>query len=159
MKGNCQMCHLSTTSMCLFNSSRHGDSTTAVGTLFQGLTCFPCRNCSSWPTLTFPGTPWGHFLSSCQLRFGRTVWPHSLQPPFQGAVESEKVSSQSPFLQVKQLQFPQKGCALDPLPASLPFSGYVLASPPPSLSERSKTEPSIQSVSSSVLSTRGWSQP
>lgn len=49
---------------------------------------------------------------------------------FKMIAESDKVSPEPPFLQVKQLQLPQlllcKTCTPDPSPALLPFFGYSL---------------------------------
>ncbi|KAK4827573.1 hypothetical protein QYF61_019197 [Mycteria americana] len=70
---------LSTSSARLLNTSRDGDSTTSLGSLFQ-------------------------YLTTLLVKRDR---PHLSTTSFQAAVESDEVSPQPPFLQAEQPQVPQ----------------------------------------------------
>ena len=99
---------LSATSTHLLNTSRDGDSTTSLGSLFQCLTTlsgeeiFP--NTQSKPPLVQLEAISSRPIA-CYL--GRETDPHLATTSFQVVVESNKVSPEPPFLQVKPPQFPQ----------------------------------------------------
>ncbi|KAK4821752.1 hypothetical protein QYF61_000813 [Mycteria americana] len=81
------------------NSSRDGDSTTSLGSLFQ---CF--TTLSSKPLLMQLEA-----ISSCPIAsyLGEETNTHLATTSFQVVVESKKVLPESPFLQTKQPQLPQ----------------------------------------------------
>ncbi|KAK4825008.1 hypothetical protein QYF61_022954 [Mycteria americana] len=90
---------LSTSSKRPLNTSRDGDSTTSLGSLFQCLITL-----SSKPPLAQLEA-----ISSCPITcyLGEETDPHLSTTSFQAVVESDKVSPQPPFLQAKQSQLPQ----------------------------------------------------
>ncbi|KAK4829728.1 hypothetical protein QYF61_006189 [Mycteria americana] len=90
---------LSTSSKRPLNTSRDGDSTTSLGSLFQCLITL-----SSKPPLAQLEA-----ISSCPITcyLGEETDPHLSTTSFQVVVESDEVSPQPPFLQAKQSQLPQ----------------------------------------------------
>ncbi|KAK4823572.1 hypothetical protein QYF61_003576 [Mycteria americana] len=96
----------SATATCFLNSSRDGDSTTSLGSLFQ---CFPCSE-EIFPNIQ-PEPPLVQLeaISSCPIAsyLGEETNTHLSTTSFQVVTESNKVSPQPPFLQTKQSQFPQ----------------------------------------------------
>ncbi|KAK4826991.1 hypothetical protein QYF61_013091 [Mycteria americana] len=90
---------LSTSSNRPLNTSRDGDSTTSLGSLFQCLITL-----SSKPPLAQLEA-----ISSCSITcyLGEETDPHLSTASFQVVVESDEVSPQPPFLQAKQSQLPQ----------------------------------------------------
>ncbi|KAK4811306.1 hypothetical protein QYF61_023358 [Mycteria americana] len=98
----------SATSTRLLNTSRDGDSTTSLGSLFQCLTTLSVKkffpNIHSKPLLTQLEAISSHPIASY---LGEETDPHLTTTSFQVVVESNKVSPQPPFLQAKQSQFPQ----------------------------------------------------
>ncbi|KAK4829101.1 hypothetical protein QYF61_002052 [Mycteria americana] len=90
---------LSTSSKRPLNTSRDGDSTTSLGSLFQCLITL-----SSKPPLAQLEA-----ISSCPITcyLGEETNPHLSTTSFQVVVESDEVSPQPPFLQAKQSQLPQ----------------------------------------------------
>ncbi|KAK4831073.1 hypothetical protein QYF61_015271 [Mycteria americana] len=99
---------LSTSSKRLLNTSRDGDSTTSLGSLFQCLITlfsevkFP--NIQSKPPLAQLEAISSRPIT-CYL--GAETDPHLATTSFQAVVESHKVSPEPPFLQAKQSQLPQ----------------------------------------------------
>ncbi|KAK4825624.1 LOW QUALITY PROTEIN: hypothetical protein QYF61_001304 [Mycteria americana] len=90
---------LSTTSTCLLNTSRDGDSTTSLGSLFQCLTTL----LSKPPLVQLEAI--SSYPMACSL--GDETDPHLATTSFQAVVESEKVSPQPLLLQAQQPHFPQ----------------------------------------------------
>ncbi|KAK4828298.1 hypothetical protein QYF61_024963, partial [Mycteria americana] len=90
---------LSTSSKRPLNTSRDGDSTTSLGSLFQCLITL-----SSKPPLAQLEA-----ISSCPITcyLGEETDPHLSTTSFQVVEESDEVSPQPPFLQAKQSQLPQ----------------------------------------------------
>ena len=92
----------------LLKTSRDGDSTTSLGSLFQCLTTlfgeesFP--NVQSKAPLAQLEAISSHSVT-CYL--GEETDPHLATTSFQVVAESDQVSPQPPFLQAKQPQFPQ----------------------------------------------------
>ncbi|KAK4833077.1 hypothetical protein QYF61_027739 [Mycteria americana] len=109
---------ISTSSKRLLNTSRDGDSTTSLGSLFQCLITLsvkknflisslnlPWRNLRPFPLVLSLVQAISSHPITCYL--GEETDPHLSTTSFQGVVESDKVSPQPPFLQAKQPQFPQ----------------------------------------------------
>ncbi|KAK4826124.1 LOW QUALITY PROTEIN: hypothetical protein QYF61_005276 [Mycteria americana] len=99
---------LSTSSKRPLNTSRDGDSTTSLGSLFQCLITLSVKKNFLISSLNLP---WRN-LRPFPLVLSLVTWekrptPTSLQPPFHVVVESDEVSPQPPFLQAKQSQLPQ----------------------------------------------------
>ncbi|KAK4824710.1 LOW QUALITY PROTEIN: hypothetical protein QYF61_017936 [Mycteria americana] len=97
---------LSTSSKRLLNTSRDGDSTTSLGSLFQCLITLSVKKNFLISSLNLPWCNLRPFLLSYHLLHGRRDRP----PPLYNllsVVESNKVSPQPPFLQAKQSQLPQ----------------------------------------------------
>ena len=150
---------LSTTSTHRLNTSRDGDSTTSLGSLFQCLTTLLVK----FFLLSNLNLPWCNLrpfplvLSTCYLR--EETNSHLATTFFQVVVESDKVSPQSPLLQAKlfdsSLNHSHMTCSPDPSPASLPFSGHAPATQCPSCTEGPKTEHSIQGVAFTSAKNRG----
>ena len=95
---------LSTTSKQFLNTSKDGDSTTSLGSLFQCLTTLSVKKCFLISNLNLP---W-HNLRPFPLILSpvRRDQPHFTVSTFQILEESNKVSPQPPFPQTKQPQFP-----------------------------------------------------
>ncbi|KAK4833022.1 LOW QUALITY PROTEIN: hypothetical protein QYF61_027404 [Mycteria americana] len=97
---------LSTTSTRLLNTSRDGDSTTSLGSLFQ---CLITLSVNKFFPVSNLNLPWHNLrpfsLVLLLVALEKRLTPTSLQPPV--VVESNKVSPQPPFLQAKQPQFPR----------------------------------------------------
>ena len=99
---------LSTTSTHLLNTSRDGDSTTSLGSLFQYFDnpfseeIFP--NIQSKPPLVQLEAIFSRPVT-CYL--GEETDTHLTTTSFQVVVESDKVSPEPPLLQAKQPQCPQ----------------------------------------------------
>jgi len=97
---------LSSASIHLLNTSRDGDSTTSLGSLFPYFTTFSVifPNIQSKPPLMQHEA-----VSPCPIACysGEETDLHLATTSFQVAVESDKVSPQPPPLQIKQSQFPQ----------------------------------------------------
>jgi len=121
-----QTMSLRSTSTHFLNTSRHGDSSTSLGSLLQSLTT---------PEKTFflksnLNLPW-HNLRPLSHVLSLVTWENRLAC-FQVATESNKVCPEPPSLQTKQSQFPQlllcKTCAPDLSPVSLFFFGHTQSS-------------------------------
>jgi len=85
---------LSSAPIHLLNTSRDGASTTSLGSLFQ---CFTTLSVKKFFLISNLNLPW------CNLR----PFPLLTTTSFQVAVEGDKVSPQTAFLQTEQRQFPQ----------------------------------------------------
>ena len=112
---------LSTTSTCLLNTSRDGDSTTSLGSLSNDLTTLSVKKFFLISNLNLP---WCN-LRPFPLVLLLVTWENRLRHPpattsFQVVVESNKVSPEPPFLQAKQPQFPQPLLWLCKADVSLP---------------------------------------
>ncbi|KAK4828611.1 hypothetical protein QYF61_000063 [Mycteria americana] len=95
---------LSTSSKRLLNTSRDGDSTTSLGSLFQ---CLITPSVKKNFLISSLNLPWCN-LRPFPLVLSLVTWEKRPTPTsFQGVVESDKVSPQPPFLQAKQSQLPQ----------------------------------------------------
>jgi len=95
-----------TTMPCLhifFNTSRDGESITSLGSLFQ---CFTTLSVKKFFLISNLNLPW-HNLRPLLLVLLLATWEKRPTPSSHVVVDSDKVSSQLPFLQAKQLQFPQ----------------------------------------------------
>ena len=96
-------CHIQS----FLNTSQDGDSTTSMGRAFQYFVTLSMKNIFLTSNLYLP---W-RSLRLCPLVVsvlpGERDQPHLTTATFQGAVESDKVTSESPFLQAKQPQLPQ----------------------------------------------------
>ncbi|KAM9656645.1 uncharacterized protein ACIBXB_008917 isoform 1-T1 [Morphnus guianensis] len=95
-------------SMRFLNTSRDGESTTSLGSLFQCLTTLSVKKFF----LKIQSKPLFlqlEAISSCPISRHLTeeTSNHLTTTSFQVVVESDKVSPQPPFLQTKQPQFPQ----------------------------------------------------
>ncbi|KAK4820995.1 hypothetical protein QYF61_009461 [Mycteria americana] len=93
----------SATSTRPVNSSRDGDSTTSLGSLFQ---CLITLSVKKFLIISNLNLPW-HNLTPSPLLLGRRDRPHLSTTSFQVVVESDEVSPQPPFLQAEQPQVPQ----------------------------------------------------
>ncbi|KAK4808932.1 hypothetical protein QYF61_008212 [Mycteria americana] len=116
---------LSTSAKRPLNTSRDGDSTSSLGSLFQ-----------CWTTLSV-----------------KRDRPHLSTPSFQAAVESDEVSPQPPFLQAEQPQGPQPlpiSLVLQTLPQLRCPSLDTLQPLHVSRHEGPKTEHSIRGAASPV---------
>lgn len=114
---------LRATPIHLLNTSREGDSTTSLNSLFQSLTTllvkffFVISSLNlTWHNLR--SFPFAILLASWDKR----LTPTSLQPPFQVAVENNNVPLEPPFFQPKQPQLPQ----LLPKILVSPFTNFFL---------------------------------
>lgn len=111
-----QTLSLSTTSTHLSNSSRNGDSTTPLDSLFQWLTTLLVKKMFLVSDLKLPWQTWGLFLFSCCLLLGRRdceVRLTSLQATFrllQRAISFLFSRLNNPI----PLAASHKTCALDP---------------------------------------------
>ncbi|KAK4826388.1 hypothetical protein QYF61_008059, partial [Mycteria americana] len=99
---------LSTSSKHLLNTSRDGDSTTSLGSLFQCLITLSVKKNFLISSLNVPLVQL-EAISFCPITcyLGEETDPHLSTTSFQVVVESNKVSPQPPLLQAKQPQFPQ----------------------------------------------------
>ena len=98
--------YLSTTSKWFLNTSRDGDSTTSLGSLFQCLTTLSANNFFLISNLNLPWCilkPFPLVLSPVTSEKRPTLL--LLQSPFSWFEESNKVSPQPPLSQTKQPQF------------------------------------------------------
>jgi len=99
---------LSAMSTRLLNTSRDGDLTTSLGSLFQCLTTLSVKN--FFPNIRpKPALAQLEAIFSCPVTcyLGKQTNPHLATISFQVVEESDKVSPQPPFLQAEQPQFPQ----------------------------------------------------
>ena len=92
----------------LLNTSRDGDSTTSLGSLFQCLTTLSVK--TIFPNIQ-PKPPLAQHeaISSCPITcyLGEESNPLLATASFQVVVESNKVPPEPPFLQAKHPRFPQ----------------------------------------------------
>ncbi|KAK4831110.1 LOW QUALITY PROTEIN: hypothetical protein QYF61_015413 [Mycteria americana] len=105
-EAHCQTMSRSATSTRLLNTSRDGDSTTSLGSLFQCLITLSVKKNFLISSLNLP---WRN-LRPFPLVLSLVTWEKRLTPLLYNllsVVESNKVSPQPPFLQAKQPQFPQ----------------------------------------------------
>ena len=90
---------LSAACKCLLNTSKDGDSTTSLGSLFQCLTTLSVKKFLLIPNLNYSAATWGHFHLSHHLLLGKKeTLTHLTTTSFQVVVESEKISPQTPLL-------------------------------------------------------------
>ncbi|KAK4825522.1 LOW QUALITY PROTEIN: hypothetical protein QYF61_000035, partial [Mycteria americana] len=97
---------LSTSSKRPLNTSRDGDSTTSLGSLFQCLITLSVKKNFLISSLNLP---WRN-LRPFPLVLSLVTWEKTPTPPLYNllsVVESDEVSPQPPFLQAKQSQLPQ----------------------------------------------------
>ena len=134
---------LSTTSTLSLSTSRNGDSTISLGSLFQYFTTLSEKKFFLISNLNLPWHNLRLFsliLSLLTRRWSRPPPCHNLLP---GSCESYKVPPEPPLLQTKQSYIPQLHlirCALDPSSTSLPFSQHSSGPQCLSYSEGPKTE-------------------